>query len=58
MCIRDRPYTNKTIDLRNNTVSEVTIEPATEEEIAATVKVMGGEDWAAWSDALKAADAI
>ena len=54
----DGEYTNKTIDLRNNTVSEVTIEPATEEEIAATVKVMGGEDWAAWIDALKAADAI
>jgi enoyl-[acyl-carrier protein] reductase/trans-2-enoyl-CoA reductase (NAD+) len=51
-------YTNKTIDLRTNTVSEVTIEPATEEEIAATVKVMGGEDWEAWIDALKAADAI
>ena len=31
------PYTNKTIDLRNNTVSEVTIEPATEEEIARAV---------------------
>ncbi len=52
------PYTNKTIDLRNNTVSEITIEPATEEEIEATVKVMGGEDWLAWIDALKAADAI
>lgn len=51
-------YTNKTIDLRNNTVSEVTIEPATDEEITATVKVMGGEDWADWIDALKAADAI
>ncbi len=51
-------YTNKTIDLRNNTVSEVTIEPATEDEITATVKVMGGEDWEAWIDALKAADAI
>ncbi len=52
------PYTNKTIDLRNNTVSEVTIEPATEEEITATVKVMGGEDWEAWIDALKAADVL
>jgi len=51
-------YTNKSIDLRNNTVSEVTIEPATEDEIAATVKVMGGEDWEAWIDALKAADVI
>lgn len=52
------PYTNKTIDLRNNCVSEITIEPATEEEITATVKVMGGEDWEAWIDALKSADAI
>ena len=51
-------YTNKTIDLRTNNIAEVTIEPATEEEIAATVKVMGGEDWEAWIDALKAADAI
>lgn len=52
------PYTNKTIDLRNNCITEITIEPATEEEIEATVKVMGGEDWEAWIDALKAADAI
>ncbi len=51
-------YTNKTIDLRNNTVSEITIEPATDEEIAATVKVMGGEDWEAWIDALKSADVL
>lgn len=51
-------YTNKTIDLRNNAISEVTIEPATEEEIEATVKVMGGEDWEAWIDALKAAGAL
>ena len=51
-------YTNKTIDLRNNTVSEVTIEPATDEEIEATVKVMGGEDWEMWIDALKKAGAI
>lgn len=52
------PYTNKTIDLRNKTVSDITVEPATEEEINATIKVMGGEDWKLWIDALKAADAI
>ena len=51
-------YTNKTINLKTNTVSDITIEPATEEEIEATIKVMGGEDWEAWIDALKAADAI
>lgn len=52
------PYTNKTIDLKNRVVSDITVEPATDEEIAATVKVMGGEDWKDWIDALKAADAI
>lgn len=52
------PYTNKTIDLRTNTISEITIPAATEEEIEATVKVMGGEDWAAWIDALTEADVI
>ncbi len=51
-------FTNKTIDVKTGTVSEVTIPPASEEEIFATVKVMGGEDWIDWIDALKAADAI
>lgn len=51
-------YTNKTINLNTNEVTEITLEPATEEEIEATVKVMGGEDWEMWIDALKAADAI
>ena len=31
---------------------EVTAEPATNDEIAATVKVMGGEDWELWTDKL------
>ena len=52
------PYTNKTIDLKNRVVSDITVSPATDEEIEATVKVMGGEDWKAWIDALKAADAL
>ena len=52
------PYTNKTIDLKNRTISEVTIEPATEEEIENTVKVMGGEDWRDWIEALQAADVL
>lgn len=52
------PYTNKTIDLKTKEVHDITVEPATEKEITATVKVMGGEDWQDWIDALKAADAI
>ena len=51
-------FTNKTIDVKTDTVSEITIPPATESEIFATVKVMGGEDWKEWIGALKAADAI
>ena len=51
-------FTNKSWNLSDNTVSEATITPATEEEINATVKVMGGEDWIDWIKALKDADAI
>lgn len=54
----DGAYTNKTIDLSTNEISEVTIEPATEDEINATVKVMGGEDWRLWIDAMKEADVL
>lgn len=54
----DKPYTNKSIDLRSNQITSVTIEPATADEVDATVKVMGGEDWQDWIEALKAADAI
>ncbi|MFM9281787.1 enoyl-ACP reductase FabV [Paenibacillus jiagnxiensis] len=58
-----QPYSNKTVNFHNGEVSEVTIEPATEEEIADTVAVMGGEDWQMWIDRLQeagvlAADAI
>ncbi|WMJ22404.1 trans-2-enoyl-CoA reductase family protein [Paludicola sp. MB14-C6] len=52
------PYTNKTIDLKTNQISEITIPQATEEEIEHTIKVMGGEDWKEWIVALKQADAI
>lgn len=52
------PYTNKTVDFHNGHVTEVTIEPATEEEIRHTIAVMGGEDWEMWIDALKQADVL
>jgi enoyl-[acyl-carrier protein] reductase/trans-2-enoyl-CoA reductase (NAD+) len=52
------PYTNKTIDLANRAVVPVTIEPATQEEIDATVKVMGGEDWKDWINALSRAGVL
>lgn len=46
------PYTNKTVDTDKGVVSDVSIEPATEQEIADTVAVMGGEDWELWMNAL------
>lgn len=52
------PFTQKNWNLKDNTVSEATIPSAAEEEIEATVKVMGGEDWMDWIDALVKADVI
>ena len=54
----DATYSGKTIDLRHGAVTEATIEPCTPEELAATVKVMGGEDWALWIDRLREADLL
>ena len=47
-------FTNKTVDFHSGTVSEISIEPCQGDDIANTVAVMGGEDWAMWIDALKA----
>ncbi len=52
------PYTNKTADTDKGIVSEVTIEPANEQETADTVAVMGGEDWEMWIEALSSAGLI
>lgn len=51
-------YCNKTVDFHTGIVSDITIEPCTEEEIDSTVSVMGGEDWEMWIDELIKADAI
>jgi enoyl-[acyl-carrier protein] reductase / trans-2-enoyl-CoA reductase (NAD+) len=45
-------YQNKTVNFQTGQVSTVSIEPATDAEIANTIAVMGGEDWAMWIDAL------
>ncbi len=46
------PYTNKTVELDSEKVTEVTISPATDQQIADTVAVMGGADWKLWIDML------
>jgi enoyl-[acyl-carrier protein] reductase/trans-2-enoyl-CoA reductase (NAD+) len=51
-------YSNKNLNTTNHVVDEVTIEPATEDDIAQTVAVMGGEDWEMWIDALKEAGVL
>jgi len=51
-------YTNKNLNTTNGLVSEITIEPATPEDVAHTIAVMGGEDWEMWMDALLAADVL
>ena len=51
-------YTQSTLNTDKGTVEEVSIESASEQEIADTVKVMGGEDWKLWIDAMKEAGVL
>ena len=51
-------FTNKTVDFHTGNVTQVSIEPANQEDIDNTVVVMGGEDWAMWMDALKGAGVL
>jgi enoyl-[acyl-carrier protein] reductase/trans-2-enoyl-CoA reductase (NAD+) len=46
------PFTAKTVDFQTGIISEVSAEPASEEQIIHTIKVMGGEDWMLWIDRL------
>jgi enoyl-[acyl-carrier protein] reductase/trans-2-enoyl-CoA reductase (NAD+) len=46
-------YTNKTIDMSNNKMSTITIDPATPDEVDQTISVMGGEDWEWWIEKLQ-----
>lgn len=51
-------FTNKTLDLRTSEITTATVPVANEEEVASTVKVMGGEDWKLWIKALNDADVL
>jgi len=51
-------FTNKTLKTDTGEIEEVTIGAATEEETAHTIKVMGGEDWELWINALADADVL
>lgn len=52
------PYTNRTLDLRTNEITEVTVPVATDDEIQDTIAVMGGDDWERWIERLCDADVL
>lgn len=51
-------FTNKNLNTDKGEIEEVTIGAANEEEIAHTIKVMGGEDWEFWMKALDEAGVL
>ena len=50
--------TRKTLDTNRHEVKSVELEPASAQEIASTIKVMGGEDWELWIEALHTAGVL
>jgi len=53
-----KPVVGPNINMQKQTFYTETLDPATDQEIADTVKVMGGEDWELWMKALKEADVL
>lgn len=54
----NEPVVGPNINMQEESFYTQTLEPATEQEIADTVKVMGGEDWVLWMEALKDAGVL
>ncbi|MCE0496060.1 enoyl-[acyl-carrier-protein] reductase FabV [Vibrio salinus] len=52
------PLHTNIIDFSDDSMSEVEIPPATDDEILSTKKVMGGEDWASWVETLINSESI
>ncbi|KPH90560.1 enoyl-ACP reductase FabV [Pseudoalteromonas sp. US3C1013] len=50
--------TTKNLNTSKREIDEVTVEAANQDDIDNTIKVMGGEDWEMWIDALKDADVL
>lgn len=53
-----QPYRATAVDTNRDRIVESEVEPATEQEVADTVSVMGGEDWELWIDALDRAGVL
>ncbi|MBH0028113.1 trans-2-enoyl-CoA reductase family protein [Pseudoalteromonas sp. SWN29] len=50
--------TTKNLNTSKREIDEITVEAANQDDIDNTIKVMGGEDWEMWIDALKEADVL
>ena len=50
--------TTKNLNTSKREIDEITVEAANQGDIDNTIKVMGGEDWEMWIDALKEADVL
>lgn len=53
-----KKYEGMGIDFMTEELLNVSIEPASDDDIRNTVKVMGGEDWELWTNALLEADLL
>ena len=51
-------YTSKNLNTDTQIVGDISVEPANQEEIDNTIKVMGGEDWSLWMHALSNAGVL
>lgn len=56
--IGEKSFINQTLDTDHDEIKDVEIEPAIEDEVEHTVKVMGGEDWEIWMKALNEAGVL
>jgi enoyl-[acyl-carrier protein] reductase/trans-2-enoyl-CoA reductase (NAD+) len=53
-----QPFTAKNLNTDRKQVELVTIDPASDEEVAHTIAVMGGEDWEMWISAMREAGVL
>ena len=51
-------FSGSTIDFNSGEIRSISLDPASDDEIADTVKVMGGDDWLEWMKALSAANCL
>ncbi len=51
-------FSTKSLNTSKRVIETVDVEPASDDEIAGTIKVMGGEDWELWMSALSDAGVL